>query len=39
MSSERYKVKLLTVLSVFEQKTDKDHPMSADNIAKETAKK
>lgn len=35
MTPDGYKVKLLTVLSVFEQKTDKDHPMSADNIAKE----
>ena len=39
MGSDRYKVKLLTVLSVFEQKTDKDHPMSADNIADEAAKR
>ena len=39
MTPDGYKVKLLTVLSVFEQKTDKDHPMSADNIAKEVKTK
>ena len=37
MGSDRYKVKLLTVLSIFERKTDKDHPMSADDIADKAA--
>lgn len=35
MVPDGYKVKLLTVLSIFEQKTDENNPMSADNIAKE----
>ena len=39
MTPDGYKVKLLTVLSVFEQKTDENNPMSADNIAKETQKR
>ncbi len=33
MVPDGYKVKLLTVLSIFEQKTDKEHPLSADKIA------
>ena len=39
MVPDGYKVKLLTVLSIFEQKTDKENPMSADNIAKEVTKR
>ena len=39
MAPDGYKVKLLTVLSIFEQKTDKENPMSADNIAKEVTKR
>ena len=39
MTPDGYKVKLLTVLSIFEQKTDKDHPLSADKVAEETHKR
>ena len=39
MVPDGYKVKLLTVLRIFEQKTDKDNPMSAENIAKEVTTK
>ena len=39
MVPDGYKVKLLTVLSIFEQKTDENNPMSADNIAKEVKTK
>ena len=33
MVADGYKVKLLTVLAIFEQETDKEHPLSADAIA------
>lgn len=33
MVPDGYKVKLLTVLSIFEQKTDNDHPLPADKVA------
>lgn len=35
MVPDGYKVKLLTVLSIFEQKTDENNPMSADKVAEE----
>lgn len=35
MVPDGYKVKLLTVLSIFEQKTDENNPMSADRVADE----
>ena len=33
MVADGYKVKLLTVLAIFEQETDREHPLSADAIA------
>ena len=39
MVPDGYKVKLLTVLSIFEQKTDKNNPMSAESISKEVTKR
>lgn len=33
MVADGYKVKLLTVLAIFEQETDREHPLSADTIA------
>lgn len=35
MTPDGYKVKLLTVLRIFEQKTDENNPMSADKVAEE----
>ena len=35
MVPDGYKVKLLTVLSIFEQKTDENNPMSAESVSKE----